>query len=104
MHDPNALSDCGAKNTTVQRAGEEHFVDAAIAAAFLSISRKHILRLSRLGRIPAHPISLGQRVTWRYLLGELRGWMLSNSAPTAVAPTGTVGRRMTGGSPRKGGR
>jgi hypothetical protein len=88
----------------VQYTQEEHFVDAAVAAAFLSISRKHVLRLSRLGRLPAHPISFGQRITWRYLLNELRAWVLSNSASTAVATTAAVGRRMAGGSPRKGGR
>ena len=50
----------------------EHFVDAAKVAEFLSVSRKHVLRLSKLERIPAHPISFGQRNTWRYLLSEVR--------------------------------
>jgi hypothetical protein len=55
----------------------EHFVDAAKAAEFLSLSRKHVLRLSLLGVIPAHPLGLGTRKTWRYLLSELRAYVLA---------------------------
>jgi len=82
----------------------EHFVDADMAAEYLRCSRKHILRLSRLGLILAHPISFGRRVNWRYLLSELHAWVLSNRAPVNVAENGASGRRMAGGSPRKGGR
>ncbi|MGA8215496.1 MAG: helix-turn-helix domain-containing protein [Candidatus Sulfotelmatobacter sp.] len=85
-------------------AAQEHFVDATVAASFFHCSRKHILRLSRLGLIPAHPISFGRRITWRYLLTELRAWVLSNRAPIKVAANTTSGRRMADGSPRKGGR
>ena len=80
----------------------EYFVDASVAADYLHCSRKHILRLSRHGIIPAHPISFGRRVTWRYLLSELRAWVLGNSV--TVATSVESGRRMAGGSPRKGGR
>ncbi len=83
---------------------QEHFVDASKAAEYLHCSRKHILRLSRLGLIPAHPISFGRRVTWRYLLSELHAWVLSNRVPVNFAGKGASGRRMAGGSPRKGGR
>jgi hypothetical protein len=79
-------------------------VDASDAAKYLHCSRKHVLRLSRLGVIPAHPISFGRRVTWRYLLSELHAWVLGNRAPVNVAENGTSARRMAGGSPRKGGR
>ncbi|MGO9125161.1 MAG: helix-turn-helix transcriptional regulator [Terriglobales bacterium] len=89
---------------TTAGAQQEHFVDAEIAAAYLRCSRKHILRLSRLGIIPAHPISFGRRVTWRYLLTEVREWVLSKTFPITVASNATSGRRMAGGSPRKGGR
>lgn len=82
----------------------EHFQDAIIAAEYLHCSRKHVLRLSRLGLIPAHPISFGRRVTWRYLLSELHAWVLSNRAPVNLAGNGASGRRMVGGSPRTGGR
>jgi hypothetical protein len=78
-------------------------VDASIAAEYLHCSRKHILRLSRLGLIPAHPISFGRRVSWRYLLSELYAWVLSNRAPVNVSGNGASGRRMAGGSSRTGG-
>lgn len=89
-------------NSTVARL--EYFVDASVAAEYLDCSRKHILRLSRQGVIPAHPISFGRRITWRYLLSELRAWVLSNDVPITVAPSVESGRRIAGGSPRKGGR
>lgn len=83
---------------------QEHFVDASVAAEYLHCSRKHILRLSRNGVIPAFAISFGRRVTWRYLLSELRAWVLGNRVPATVATTAESGRRMASGSPRKGGR
>lgn len=93
----------GSYNLTNQHP-PEHFVDADMAAEYLGCSRKHILRLSRRGLIPGHPISLShRRTTWRYLLSELRSWVLSNPAPapTAVDSSVEIGRRMAGGSPRK---
>ena len=90
----------GSNNLTNQHP-LEHFVDADIAAEYLHCSRKHILRLSRLGLIPAHPISFGQRVTWRYLLSELRAWVLSNRAPVNVAGNGASGRRWLAAAPAK---
>jgi hypothetical protein len=83
---------------------QEHFVDASVAAEYLGCSRKHVLRLSRLGVIPAHPISFGRRITWRYLLSELREWVLGNRVPITVVTSAESGRRMAGGSPRKGDR
>jgi len=83
---------------------QEYFVDGSIAAEYLHCSRKHVLRLSRLGVIPAHPISFGRRVTWRYLLSELRAWVLGNTVPVTFGSSSESGRRMSGGSPRKGGR
>jgi hypothetical protein len=80
-----------------RRVKEEHFVDAAVASSFLSCSRKHLLKLSILGKIPAHPLpGLGQRRTWRYLLSELRDSMLNthmtglgrNSVKVVPSPTG----------------
>ncbi len=82
---------------------QEHFVDASVAAEYLHCSRKHILRLSRHGVIPAHAISFGRRVTWRYLLSELRAWVLGNSVPRTHARSVQSSSRMAGGSPRKGG-
>ena len=63
---------------------QEHFVDAAVAAAFLSITRKYLLKLSRLGLVPAHPLGIGSRKQWRYLVSELRHWMLSTGAHSGL--------------------
>ena len=50
----------------------EPFVDAAAAAAFLSITIKYLLHLARKGRIPAYPISTGsKRHIWRFRISEL---------------------------------
>ena len=80
----------------------EHFVDADKAAEFLSLSRKHVLKLAIRGVIPAHPLGFGQRKTWRFLLSELHSWMLSNR--TGGSSIQSNGRTIAGGSPRKGGR
>ena len=58
---------------------QEYFVDAAVAAAFLSITRKYLLKLSRLGVLPAHPFGVGSRKQWRYRISELERWGLSQS-------------------------
>jgi len=79
----------------------EHFVDADVAARFLSLSRKHILKLAIHGLIPAHPLGLGQRKTWRFLLSELCDWMLSNGNSNG-AKAGTS-RTISGGGSRTGG-
>lgn len=56
---------------------QEHFVDPDRAAAFISLSRKHVLKLARLGLIPAYPIRFGTRSVWRFRLSELENWMAS---------------------------
>jgi hypothetical protein len=70
----------GSDNLTFQNGQPERFVDAATAAAFLSITRKYLLKLSRLGLIPAHPFGVGSRKQWRYRISELAEWVLSQSA------------------------
>ena len=68
----------------------EYFVDATKAAEFLSFSRKHVLKLSKQGIIPAHPLGIGTRKTWRYLLSELRAYVLAQGAsPDAETATET---------------
>jgi len=80
-------------------------VDATVAAAFFNCSRKHVLRLSTLGKIPAHPLpGSAKRRTWRYLLSELRTWMLRSGTLTNGVPSHDDGRTISNGSPRKGGR
>lgn len=82
---------------------DEHFVDAAEVAEFLSVSRKYVLRLSKLGKIPAHPISFGQRNTWRFLLSEVRVWMLQRELSLGIGQTTPTGIQLRPGSPRKKG-
>jgi predicted site-specific integrase-resolvase len=55
----------------------ESYVDCKRAAEFLSVDWKTIQKLSREGRIPAHPVLTGARngrTTWRYKLSELDEW------------------------------
>jgi excisionase family DNA binding protein len=49
----------------------ERFVDADVAAQFLSLTRRHLLELARKGELPAHPIGDGARRIWRFRLSEL---------------------------------
>jgi excisionase family DNA binding protein len=79
----------------------EPFVDADVAAQFLSLSRKHILKLAIHGVIPAHPLGHGQRKTWRFRLSEVRDWMLTNGKSHGAHADGS--RTIDGGSPRKRG-
>lgn len=77
----------------------EFFVDAAVASSFLGCSRKHLLKLSIAGLVPAYPLpGTGQRRTWRYLLSELRLCMLHGLGQ----PVRNEVRSAAGGS-RKGG-
>jgi hypothetical protein len=83
---------------------EEHFVDADAAAKFLCCSRKHLLKLSILGKIPAHPLpGSGLRRTWRYLLSELRQCMLS-ARLTGLGRNSVKAVPSPSGGSRKGGR
>ena len=80
-------------------------MDAAVASKFLSCSRKHLLRLSDRRLIPAHPLpGSAQRRTWRYLLSELRAWMLAHNSITSIGKNEPNSHTMPSGSPRKGGR
>src|ERR1039458_8807816 len=76
---------------------EEYFVDAEMAAKFLSITRKYLLKLSRLGVLPAHPLGIGCRRQWRYRISELAEWALAQHAtgPDNVpgSPRAPKGRR-----------
>ena len=68
----------------------EPYVDSKQAAAFLAFDWKQVQKLSREGKIPAHPVLSGprnQRRTWRYKLSELDEWARSqrNSSATGSA-------------------
>lgn len=53
----------------------EHYVSADEAALFLALHRRTVLKLARMGAIPAHPLGDGPRRIWRFLLSELDSWM-----------------------------
>jgi hypothetical protein len=64
----------------------EPYVDAARAAEFLSITRRRILELARVGRLPGHPADPGKRNTWLFRLSELANAVSGNQA---TIPTGS---------------
>jgi hypothetical protein len=89
--------------TEISRTTFEPFVDADKASQFLSLSRKHILKLAVHSLIPAHPTpGFGRRKTWRFLLSELRGWMLSSGNGCRGAKSGS-NRTIGDGGSRTGG-
>src|SRR5947208_8574508 len=49
----------------------------AVAAKFLSMHPKTLLKKARRGELPAHPISDGERKQWLFLLSELSVWFQS---------------------------
>ena len=69
----------------------EPYVDSKQAAAFLALDWKQIQKLSREGKIPAHPVLSGRqnrRRTWRYKLSELDLWARSQrNSPTTGSAT-----------------
>lgn len=53
----------------------EKFIEAEDAAPFVCISERHLKKLAREGKVPAHPRGDGQRRRWLFLLSELDTWM-----------------------------
>jgi excisionase family DNA binding protein len=53
----------------------EPYVEAGRAAAYLSTSRKTLLKKARAGGLPAHPIGAGRKKMWRFRISELDHWM-----------------------------
>jgi hypothetical protein len=72
--------------------GLEPFVDADVAAEFLSSKRKTVLDWARAGSIPAHPFGRGKRTEWRFRLSEIAGHTkpiqgtISTGSPEMVRP------------------
>jgi Helix-turn-helix domain len=71
----------------------EPLVDAQRAAEFLSISRRHLLDLTRSGALPGHPIGNSARRMWRFRLSELadavdKNVFTSQDDPVIRTPTG----------------
>lgn len=63
----------GVSPPTECNAGQEleRFVDALVAAKFLSITPRQLLELARKGSIPAYPLGEGKRRVWRFRLSAL---------------------------------
>jgi hypothetical protein len=56
----------------------EGFVDADEAGKFLSLNRRRILELARVGKLPGHPVGDGVRRVWRFRLSELAAAVARN--------------------------
>jgi len=52
----------------------EAFVDPGIAAEFVKLNRRTLLRFARKGLVPAHPITGNKRKKWVFLISELDAW------------------------------
>lgn len=62
----------------------ERFVDASVAAEYLSVKPRHLMDLTRAGVIPGHPLGIGtKRRVWRYRLSELEESLTHNAASFA---------------------
>jgi excisionase family DNA binding protein len=64
--------------------GLEPFVDADVAAEFLSVKRKTILDWARAGSIPAHRYGRGNKAVWRFRISEIASH--GQSAQSTMAP------------------
>jgi predicted DNA-binding transcriptional regulator AlpA len=53
----------------------ERFAEAEEVASFVGMSPRHLKKLAREGRVPAHPRGDGQRRRWLFLFSELDAWM-----------------------------
>lgn len=53
----------------------EAFVDSSVAAEFVRLHRKTLLKFARDGLVPAHPITGNKRRKWVFLLSELDAWV-----------------------------
>lgn len=72
----------------------EPSVDAKVAAEYIGVSEKHILRMARDGKIPAHDVGCGmKRRYWRFLLSQLDEWRRARtSSANDSQPGSTRGR------------
>jgi excisionase family DNA binding protein len=53
----------------------EPYIEASQAAAYLSMTRKTLLKKARAGGLPGHPLGEGRRKMWRFRISELDRWM-----------------------------
>jgi hypothetical protein len=74
------------KPNSLQSPSLEPFVDATMAAEFLSLRPRRILELARKGDIPSHPLGNGRRRVWRFRLSELAHSMAKKTVASSVDP------------------
>ena len=58
----------------------EPYVNPSVAAGFLGLHPRTVMRLARAGAIPGHPVRGNRRKQWRFLLSELSTWLASRNA------------------------
>jgi hypothetical protein len=58
----------------------EPFVTAKEAANFLCLTVRRVLEMARVGQLPAHPLGVGPRRTWRFRLSELAHALVANNS------------------------
>ena len=59
---------------------ESEWLTAHELANYVKVKPRTILKWAKEGRIPAHPLSGSQRITWRFLKAEVDGMLTSPSA------------------------
>jgi hypothetical protein len=69
----------------------EPFVDASAVAAYLKVTHRQVLEMTRRGVIPGHPLGIGtSRRLWRYKLSEVEAAVTSDSKrPLSATTRGT---------------
>ncbi|MGH9514988.1 MAG: helix-turn-helix domain-containing protein [Terriglobales bacterium] len=66
---------------------QSEWLTATEAAQYLKVQPRTVLAWAKQGRIPAHPLSGSQRVTWRFLKSELDAML---TAPSAAGLGGSI--------------
>lgn len=59
---------------------ETEWLTAAEVAVYLRVKPRTVLCWAKQGRIPGHPLSGAQRITWRFLRAELDAMLTLPSA------------------------
>ena len=73
----------------------EPFVTAKEAASFLCLTVRRVLQMARSGQLPAHPLGVGKRHTWRFRLSELAHALAANNS---LGSSGTISLGSPSGS------
>ena len=61
----------------LQPAAVEPFLEAEEAGQIVRISARHLKKLAREQKVPAHPRGDGPRHHWLFLASELYNWMMA---------------------------